>query len=283
MKITNLNPSKYKRFFAFGCSNTNYMWPSWADVIGQDIEFYQNWAEPGGSNYFIFNSVIEANTRYKFNKDDLVIIKWTTKEREGRYSNNKWIHATPGNVDKIYDENWIKQFYFDSRSQLIRDLAYIQAIQKLLENLDCDWANLFYFDIFNFTDSHEKIWIESNNKDALVPLWQEYRNLVYTGSAIPNSIFKDQDVIEMYQEVFTNISGVFWASFEFFYNTPRISPNNDMHATPLESLKFLDWVWPNNTISSTARSYAIEWNNTIFKEDYSQSLAYFRMNHVNRL
>jgi hypothetical protein len=286
MKITTLDPSKYKRFFAFGCSNTNYMWPTWADIIGQDIEFYENWGEPGGSNHFIFNSVIEADAKYKFDKNDLVIVHWTTKEREGRYSNNKWIHATPGSVEKVYDKNWIEKFYFDDRSQLIRDLAYIQAIQLLLENKECDWANLFYVDIFNFTNKFKKMWEDATDKTSLIAMWTSLRNTVYDrDSTIPDSTLKDQDVIELYKDIFTKIDGVFYHSFEFFHTKERIAPNNDMHATPIEALQFLDWIWPKNTISSNARLYCKDWNEKIFQADYSQNAYPFPMpmNQIKRL
>jgi hypothetical protein len=286
MKIETLDPSKYKRFFAFGCSNTNYMWPTWADIIGQDIDFYENWAEPGGSNHFIFNSVIEADAKYKFSKDDLVIVYWTTKEREGRYSNNKWMHASPGNVEKLYGKNWMEKFYFDSRSQLIRDLAYIKSIQLLLENKECDWANLFYLDIFNFLPEHEKMWHDTNDKTSLIPKCTAIRDTVYSSSSstIPELTFQDRDVIELYKDVFTKISGVFWHSFFPIDTIERGAPNKDAHATPIEALQFLDWVWPKNTISSNARLYCEDWNRKIFQADYSKGHPFpYPMNQIKRL
>lgn len=286
MKISTLDPSKYKRFFAFGCSNTNYMWPTWADIIGQDIDFYENWAEPGGSNHFIFNSVIEADAKYKFNKDDLVIVHWTTKEREGRYLNNKWIHASPGTVEKIYGRGWMEKFYFDARSLLIRDLAYIKSIQSLLENKECDWANLSYFDIFNFTSKYEEIWNEAEDKASLTPQWTAFRNTVYdSNSTIPALTFQDQDVIELYKDIFTKISGVFYHSFFPPHTVERGAPNKDPHATPVEALQFLDWVWPNNTISNDARLYCEDWNKKIYQADYSKTSYPFPMpmNQIKRL
>ena len=43
MQIQYLDKKKYKRFFAFGCSYTEYFWPTWPDIIGQEIPYYENW------------------------------------------------------------------------------------------------------------------------------------------------------------------------------------------------------------------------------------------------
>jgi hypothetical protein len=69
-------------FFAFGCSFTNYSWPTWADMIGKEFESYENWGKSGGGNQFIFNSLMECVVKNKISKDDTVIIMWTNISRE---------------------------------------------------------------------------------------------------------------------------------------------------------------------------------------------------------
>ena len=40
-----------KRLITFGCSFTDYSWPTWADIIALDREVeYENWAIGGGGN-----------------------------------------------------------------------------------------------------------------------------------------------------------------------------------------------------------------------------------------
>ena len=49
--------SKYKRLFVFGCSFTQYRWPTWADIIAKDnphLEYF-NTANSGAGNLYIFN------------------------------------------------------------------------------------------------------------------------------------------------------------------------------------------------------------------------------------
>lgn len=265
MKINNLNPEKYMRFFAFGCSFTNYKWLTWADIIGNDIAVYENWAQPSAGNHFIFNSFIEADTRYNFTKDDLIIIFWSTKEREDRYLNNQWIHDTAATIQDTYGTDWVKEFYLDSRSYLIRDLAYMKATQSLLESKECDWANLSWYEFFNNSTLREKF-ENTNNKDLLLTEWRDKSKQVYKTNTVPD-FFDDQDVIKLYQDVFNNIDGVYkWFDAEYIKN--RTAPDDDVHPTPREALMFLDWVWPNNTISDNSRQYAKEWN---FKNSANRS------------
>jgi hypothetical protein len=91
-----------KRFFAFGCSYTNYFWPTWADILGAelqnraDCEVY-NFGELGCSNQFIAQQVAIADLTYNFTKDDFVAICWTHIFREDRYIEN---HPT-------YSDGWL--------------------------------------------------------------------------------------------------------------------------------------------------------------------------------
>jgi hypothetical protein len=261
MKITNLDPKKYKRFFAFGCSFTNYQWLTWADIIGHDIEYYENWGKPGAGNHFIFNSVIEADARYNFKKDDLIIIFWSTKEREDRYHNNAWLRDTLQTQEKTYGKEWVKKFSTDTRGFLIRDLAYMKAIQTILENKECDWANFAWYEFFN-SEQLRKSFEDSKNKEPLLKIWKEKSQEIYNGKDIAD-FFDDRDAIKLYQDVFIKID----ATYKWFNDgriNSRVVPDNDIHPTPEEALQFLDWVWPNNTISNNARELAKQWQLKIF-------------------
>jgi hypothetical protein len=266
MKISNLDTKKYKRFFAFGCSVTNYKWLTWADIIGNQIEVYENWAEQGAGNYFIFNSFIEADTRHNFNEDDLIIIFWSTKEREDRYHNNQWTHAPVQNQKKIYGNKWFKEFSLDYRSYLIRDLSYMKSVQTMLKHKKCDWANFCWNEFFN-SETLRTTYKISNDKTSMIRMWKEECQKIYNGNEIPNFI-DDQDVIKLYQDVFVNIDAVYkWFRDENI--DTRIVPDNDIHPTPKEALEFLDWVWPNNNINNETRKYVEQWELKIF-EDYKR-------------
>ena len=86
----------YNRFFAFGCSFTLYKWPTWADYLyaGGIAETYENWALPGGSNDFIFHSLIECDSLRGITSEDLVIFGWSHPSRNSWYNKhtNRWEH-----------------------------------------------------------------------------------------------------------------------------------------------------------------------------------------------
>jgi hypothetical protein len=131
--------SKYKRFFAFGCSFTSYNWPTWADVLSKEMpnaEFY-NFGHTGGGNLLISARIAEANARYNFTETDLVIPMWTTFCREDRYTHGHWMMT--GNIfsQGEYSEDFVRK-YCDPKGYLIKDLALITMASKYLKTLSCD-------------------------------------------------------------------------------------------------------------------------------------------------
>lgn len=130
--------SKYKRFFAFGCSFTHYIWPTWANIIANempDAEFF-NLGKSGGGNLLISAKIVEANNRFKFNETDLVMVMYSTYTREDRWVDGKWIgHGNIFNQD-IYSKEWVKEFA-DDKGYLIRDLALIDMSTAYLKSLPC--------------------------------------------------------------------------------------------------------------------------------------------------
>lgn len=161
---------KYKRFFAFGCSMTAYYWPTWADIIAQEIPESYNHGQSGGGNLFIASQVAEASVRYKFNKDDLIIIMWSSISREDRWVNGQWL--TPGNIytQNYYDDNFVKRFS-DSRGYLIKDLSLITMCKNMLDNLDTNYhmLNMAPFIDIQFTES----WQQFENYTDVLDFYKE--------------------------------------------------------------------------------------------------------------
>lgn len=137
MKFTTMK--KYKRFFTFGCSFTSHVYPTWAHVVASempDAKFY-NFGSSGGGNLFITVRLAEANVRFNFNEDDLIMVMFSTFYREDRWFNGKW--QLGGNVynNAIYDDEFVKK-YSDPSGYVIRDLGLIEASTKYIESLPCD-------------------------------------------------------------------------------------------------------------------------------------------------
>lgn len=140
LKTTEFSSNKpYKRIFSFGCSFTNYKWPTWADVISFDYpeaEYY-NFGKSGGGNLFILSTLMAANKKYRFTQDDLVLVMWSTFSREDRYIQNGW--ETPGNIftQGYYNQEFVKK-YVCVKGCIVRDLALISSGEITLNALPCD-------------------------------------------------------------------------------------------------------------------------------------------------
>lgn len=155
-KIENLDLSKYKRFFAFGCSFTGYIWPTWADVLAKempDAEYY-NFGKSGAGNLFITSRLIEANTKLNFTENDLVVLMYSTFCREDRYITNNWL--TPGNIftQDVYDHGFIGKFA-DPKGYLLRDINLITTNLEYIRNQSCDIIPLMSVP-FNHQNENDK-------------------------------------------------------------------------------------------------------------------------------
>jgi hypothetical protein len=154
----------FKRFFAFGCSFTSYLWTSWPEIIAEDlsIENFYNLGKPGAGNEFMFNRLMQVDNEFNLNADDLVIVCWTNTCREDRYTNNRWI--TPGNIftQSEYSADFVKRYYQIPEESLVHDFAYIKASQTLLTYKHVQWHFLQMIDISKFADQWD-VSIKFNN------------------------------------------------------------------------------------------------------------------------
>ena len=81
------------RLFTFGCSVTQYHWPTWADIAGTQFEYFENWGQAGAGNYFIFNSIIECDIKHNLTPNDTVAIMWSAPARHDYFASDKWSHV----------------------------------------------------------------------------------------------------------------------------------------------------------------------------------------------
>lgn len=137
---------KTNRLFVFGCSFTNYAWPSWADIVGLEFDTYENWAYPGLGNRAISERVAEVYARESLGPGDTVIVQWTshlrhdwhaTTQRHSEKTGVGW--KTSGSIfnylnEDLFDEKWIKTF-FDEASYIMHTLNYILLTKQFLESI----------------------------------------------------------------------------------------------------------------------------------------------------
>lgn len=189
-----LDLKKYNRFFAFGCSMTSYGWPTWADIIAQEIPESYNYGQSGGGNLFISCQVTEASLRYKFQKTDLVMIMWSSVAREDRYLNCTWL--TPGNIytQNYYDEKFVEKFS-DELGYLLRDINLITMTKNMLENHAVDFHMLnmspLTYKPINSNEENKYNWIREIYHDTFKSILPDILTLELKGKWPQHPISKE--------------------------------------------------------------------------------------------
>jgi hypothetical protein len=215
-----------KRLFVFGCSFTKYIWPTWADIVARNFDLFQNWAQGGGGNMFIANSITECLIRNNIKSGDTVAVMWSNVYRDDIYKDLEW--RTPGNVFGHSHYESCDRHLSDERGYLIRDLAIIHSAQSLVEQ---SGATPIFMCM-----------VPLNNLD-------QYRNILSA----------DQDVLDLYKQTLEKIKPSF---FETIFNSDWKSRGNrqDLHPLPGEHLEYIKMIAPEFTISQETEKWIIKVN-----------------------
>lgn len=236
-----------KRLFTFGCSFTQYWrWPTWADALGQQAEYFENWGICGGGNAQILYNLMECNQRNHLAADDTVMIMWTNTSREDRYVRDRWFEG--GNIywsaGSQIPAEYVRRFSCE-RGYLIRDLAIVSATKKVLDQIGCQYR---FF--------------------SMVPLKQSNRDNQLGED--PQEGYQLDDVCDLYQDLFEHIApSVLETVFQgsWFSGTgiaddfdPR---RRDFHPTPLEHLEYLNRVSPDLQITPETQQWMADWQDTV--------------------
>lgn len=243
MQIKNkIDFKKYKRFFAVGCSFTNYLWSTWADIIGYKIKEYYNVGQPGAGNQYIANMVSEIDQKYNLNNNDLVICMWSSIYREDRYKDDSWCLGGNVYLSKTLDQQFVKK-WADNRFYLIRDLSLINLTTKLLKYKNVDWDFLSMIDVGS---------TEDQKKNTQIP-----EDIRYNYESVLNSIKPS---------IFSTVLGNSWNFFEKYHN--------DNHPLPNHYLQYLNLLYKDNV-------YDVKLLDLIKKENKNILKGNFQKNFIN--
>ena len=116
---------------------------TWADIIARELgcklnnpkqakcEYY-NMGLVGAGNFYIANAITQADLKYNFGPEDLVIVMWTQVYREDRWTDKGWL--VTGNVfnQRGYSADFVKN-YANIGHFAIRDFMCIKLIDSLLQ------------------------------------------------------------------------------------------------------------------------------------------------------
>lgn len=142
-----MGDNKVKRLFTFGCSFTNYRWPTWADFIGQSYDVYENWGAPGAGNYYIASKLFECNQVNKLTKKDTVLVMLSSFTRFDYIAPNSE-HVISGNV--YSQTNISKEFlsnYWSEEYGFHMTWFCLNSIINFLENIGCEYRIMSAFNL----------------------------------------------------------------------------------------------------------------------------------------
>ena len=165
-----------KRFFAFGCSFTNYIYPTWADLIGNYYPSYQNWGFCGGGNQLIANSLYECHAVNQISNNDTVIVMLTSYTRSDLIDrNSNWVMA--GNIynQTFFDENYVEKYWSDEFGYYTTWFA-VKTIKTLLHHIGCDYKILCAFDLRG--EEVFKLHMDLEKHNRVLSCWNDIRDII---------------------------------------------------------------------------------------------------------
>lgn len=180
----------YKRIFTFGCSFTDYVWPTWADVVAYQTKIPTfNGGRSGIGNVGISCRIVEYDQKFKFTADDLILVMWTSWTREDRYRNGDWLAG--GNVfnNHFYDSQFLKR-YWTWENDIIKNASAMIMVNKG----------------YNIGDNYFALDIMENNRELQSPLMDFYRNSLPTGAKFYiDQNFFDKKCIDGHPDILNHV------------------------------------------------------------------------------
>ena len=290
-----------KRLFTFGCSFTNYIWPTWADIVSNDYDYSENWGQRGGGNKYIYFSLIECHQRNNITADDTVMIMWSSQAREDRFLKGKW--HTPGSVyNSDYSDEFIEE-YTDTTGYLLDTVTYIQGSYHLLDSIGC---KKHFFSILPLDVSTER-WLNIPPKlnlsisSKILKLYslvlKHMKPSVYEtvfnsdwhsrdDKIIPRPASEWKSWTDTLHKNYINNAGKNWPAFDDFFNDTldnveshileeidkqfgfieirdwvKLLKRSDTHPTPIEHLEYLNCI--DFKVSKQAQDFAEYWEDQV--------------------
>lgn len=169
------------RFFAFGCSFTNWVYPTWADFIGINFKEYRNIGRAGGSNLHMLEKLVETDNRFGLNENDTVYIMLTGVFRFSYCdNNNNWIYNGDlinyvAKNDRTPMRNFIKDIYNETFA-VHQTWTAVLAMKSILKSKKVRHKILMGVDNSHYLQGNSNEFGRdlTNNKESIKKMKQVY-------------------------------------------------------------------------------------------------------------
>jgi len=220
------------RLITLGCSQTRYVWPTWADIVGRSFDAFENWGHSGIGNRAIYERTVEMLFTSKPTQEDLVIIQWTNPYRFDAHKVDpnlpaRW--AAAGNI-----MNWPKELAETIHcdfSYVYHTCNFIVGCKNLLENKNIKFIFLTMNALKPYVDSYPELSIYENELNSVPWLPPIYDWFIEEN--LPTKQFKKKD----------------WH---------HLKTLKDEHPTPMAHYLYLEKFWPDNISVKLDKEWAQE-------------------------
>ncbi len=141
------------RIFTFGCSFTDYEWPTWADIILYGNEGY-NVGLSGAGNETILYRVMETHRKFNIDENDTIIIMFTNPIRWDYINGDTPKFSQYGQVTTIKELNQYQNKFFTIEGLCYKSYYSIIAIKNFLENNGVKYLFTSMNNLFQDIDSY---------------------------------------------------------------------------------------------------------------------------------
>ena len=131
------------------------MYPTWADLVATNFDFYENWGGAGGGNTFISTQLYECNQQRNITKDDTVLIMFSSFTRYDFIIDSNW--KLSGNLYSQTNINFdfLENCWSEEHGYVSSWFAIKSAI-NLLDNIGCNYKIMTAFDLLRFSENITK-------------------------------------------------------------------------------------------------------------------------------
>jgi hypothetical protein len=219
--------TKNSRVFTFGCSFTEFPWPTWADIVIEHAEndvlgvWGENWGQSGAGNLFIASRIWECHAKNNLTPEDYVFVCWSSINREDRYVDGRWRTHGLLNSD-VYNKDFIEKYSSNSHGAL-RDCTLIKSTQLALKQLG---IHSTHFSMIGLIQEDSRPWFPFFTGDESDKIVRTH-NIEFDGKPMMEVLgLKDQSPKQGRKRIQTN-----WINSE-------VKP--EWHPTPMEHQQYLE-------------------------------------------
>lgn len=143
-----MNSNNTQRIFTFGCSFTEYFWPTWADMILYNNDGV-NYGMLGGGFEQIMSNLVQCDLDYELNSNDIVIIVFPNFLR--------WdlpFYPKIGCVGNMITSHWSKYInkFWSIDGIVYKNINLMYMIHTFLKNKNVTVKYSGIIDIYNYLD-----------------------------------------------------------------------------------------------------------------------------------